>query len=265
MGACTELGHLMIVTELMPKGSLHDLLANPKIEITLLQKIRMMKDIALGMNWLHCSKPPIIHRDLKPTNVLVDDNWNLKICDFGLSAVKRTDTLVDDGAAPGTPLWMSPEVLRGEELNEKADVYSFAIVCWEIYERKEPFDHHDSYTTFVNAICNEKERPPLSDKMHPKLKKLISDCWQDNPELRPSFSQIITTLEDIMISCAVSDPDAQNLWKKVADTKTKIPFRTFAQRLWYSVDMGAPDIDSDEYLCMESLLAEQDKKEETGK
>lgn len=71
MGACTELGNLMIVTELMPKGSLGDLLANPKIEITLLQKIKMMKDIALGMNWLHCSKPPIIHRDLKPSNVLV--------------------------------------------------------------------------------------------------------------------------------------------------------------------------------------------------
>lgn len=71
MGACTELGHLMIVTELMPKGSLGDLLANTKIEITLLQKIKMMKDIALGMNWLHCSKPPIIHRDLKPSNVLV--------------------------------------------------------------------------------------------------------------------------------------------------------------------------------------------------
>lgn len=70
MGACTEPGNLMIVTELVNKGSLTSILRS-KIEITLLQKIKMMKDIALGMNWLHCSKPPIIHRDLKPSNVLV--------------------------------------------------------------------------------------------------------------------------------------------------------------------------------------------------
>lgn len=263
MGACTELGHLMIVTELMPKGSLHDLLANSKIEITLLQKVKMMKDIALGMNWLHCSKPPIIHRDLKPTNVLVDDNWNLKICDFGLSTIKRSDTLVDDGAAPGTPLWMSPEVLTGQEINEKSDVYSFAIVCWEIFERKEPFDNHDSYTTFVNAICNKKERPPLSNKLHPKLRYLIEECWQEKSDARPSFGQIIPILEDITVSCALNDIDAQNLWKKVADKKTTIPFRNFSHRLWYLLDKGAPSIDSLDYLCMESLLAEQDKKEET--
>lgn len=71
MGACTEPGNLMIVTEIVNKGSLTSILRSKKIEISLLQKIKMMKDIALGMNWLHCSKPPIIHRDLKPSNVLV--------------------------------------------------------------------------------------------------------------------------------------------------------------------------------------------------
>jgi len=62
MGACTEPGHLAIVTELMPKGSLYDLLHDPKIELSLLQKLKFARDIALAMNWLHCSKPPIIVR-----------------------------------------------------------------------------------------------------------------------------------------------------------------------------------------------------------
>jgi serine/threonine protein kinase len=102
MGACTEPGNFAIVTELLPGGSLHDLLHNPKVAISLLQKVKMLKDIALGMNWLHCSKPAIIHRDLKPTNVLVDEHWNMKICDFGLSAINRTESIVDQGVAPGT-------------------------------------------------------------------------------------------------------------------------------------------------------------------
>jgi serine/threonine protein kinase len=70
MGACTEPSHLAIVTELMPRGNLFDIL-HSNIEISLIQKIKWAKDIAQGMNWLHCSKPPIIHRDLKPTNLLV--------------------------------------------------------------------------------------------------------------------------------------------------------------------------------------------------
>ena len=79
MGACTTAGHLAIVTELMPRGSLHDVLHDAKVDLPLTMKLKFARDVALAMNWLHCSHPPIIHRDLKPSNVLVDENWNLKV------------------------------------------------------------------------------------------------------------------------------------------------------------------------------------------
>jgi sterile alpha motif and leucine zipper-containing kinase AZK len=123
MGACTEQGNLMIITELLPKGDVQSILRNPNMKISLLKKLHMAKDVAQGMNWLHCSNPPIIHRDLKPSNLLVDENWTVKVCDFGLSAISRTEKITDGGIAPGTPLWMSPEVLTGKPINEKVDIF----------------------------------------------------------------------------------------------------------------------------------------------
>ena len=70
LGACFTPGNYFMVTELMPRGSLHDLLKENK-EIPFKKKMKMAKDAALGMNWLHCSKPPFIHRDLKTQNILV--------------------------------------------------------------------------------------------------------------------------------------------------------------------------------------------------
>lgn len=68
---------------------------------------------------------------------------------------------------------MSPEVLRGKPLNEKSDVYSFAIVLWEVMTRKEPFETHDSYNNFVRAVCDKRERPPIPADVPAPIKKLM--------------------------------------------------------------------------------------------
>lgn len=264
MGACTEPGNFAIVTELLSGGSLHDLLHNPKIPISLLQKVKMLKDIALGMNWLHCSKPPIIHRDLKPTNVLVDEHWNMKICDFGLSAINRAESIQDQGVAPGTPLWMSPEVLRGKPLNEKADIYSFAIVCWEILTRKEPFENHDSYNNFVRAVCDDKERPPIPEGTHPSLASLMEACWHEDCDLRPAFSAILPILDDAMLKIGIPDPNMRTFWKKLSGGgyKDRLPFTTFAKHLWHELGLGSAVPKTASYKCMHSLLANRHDHDE---
>ncbi len=78
--------YYFIIQEFMPKGNLFEYLANPAVLLDEHTRLKMAKDIALGMVYLHQRKPPIIHKDLKSLNILVDELSRLKICDFGMQA-----------------------------------------------------------------------------------------------------------------------------------------------------------------------------------
>eukprot|EP01095_Lingulamoeba_sp_RSL-Kostka_P005619 TRINITY_DN1702_c0_g2_i1.p1 TRINITY_DN1702_c0_g2~~TRINITY_DN1702_c0_g2_i1.p1 ORF type:complete len:564 (+),score=180.30 TRINITY_DN1702_c0_g2_i1:100-1791(+) len=216
MGACTVLGEMMIVTELMPKGDLENMLADKKIQLSMLTRMKMAKDAALGMTWLHGSNPQFIHRDLKTSNLLVDENNRIKICDFGLSQIKKHGELLLDGVegAKGTPLWMAPEVMAGRNFNEKADVYSFGIVLWEILTRREPFEEFDNFEDFRSAVCFDNVRPIIPNDCHPSLRRLIECCWQPNSERRPSFPEIVAALEHIIVDYAIQDSVGRRMWKE---------------------------------------------------
>lgn len=116
MGAVTRPPNLSIVSEYLPRGSLHKIIH--RCEIDEKRRIKMALDVARGMNCLHTSVPTIVHRDLKSPNLLVDDNWTVKVCDFGLSRLKHS-TFLSSKSTAGTPEWMAPEVLRNEQSNEK--------------------------------------------------------------------------------------------------------------------------------------------------
>lgn len=113
------------VTEFLERGDLFAVLRNPENRLTWAKPIlRMTIDTSRGMAYLHSMKPPIIHRDLKSMNILVSSTWGTKVSDFGLSREKSVDETM---SVTGTPLWLPPEMIRGERYTEKADVYSFGI------------------------------------------------------------------------------------------------------------------------------------------
>jgi len=124
-----------IVMEYMENQSLSLVLSNSKIALDEKQKIETALQVAQAMYYLHTCNPPIIHRDLKSSNCLVDEYFRIKLCDFGISKIRR-DQQNYSTKTVGTYQYMAPETISKSIYTTKTDVYSFGILLWEIWTRK---------------------------------------------------------------------------------------------------------------------------------
>jgi serine/threonine protein kinase/ankyrin repeat protein len=205
---------LCIVSELFPGGSVHDLLFKRRKRLSKHQKLRIAIAVARGMLYLHSCKPQILHRDLKSSNVLVDESLNrIAICDFGLSALRRAGAgessnygSACDADTMGTPYTLAPEVMGGEPYTDKADVYSYSIVLWELLTRKKPFENLMP-VQLMYKVYAQNARPPLGE-VYAEFQALLSRCWERDPQSRPDFGTILDILEDISLELATNAEDA---------------------------------------------------------
>uniref|UniRef100_A0A0D9VPT3 non-specific serine/threonine protein kinase n=1 Tax=Leersia perrieri TaxID=77586 RepID=A0A0D9VPT3_9ORYZ len=208
MGAVTRPPNLSIVSEYLPRGSLYKILHRPNCQIDEKRRIKMALDVAKGMNCLHISVPTIVHRDLKSPNLLVDNNWNVKVCDFGLSRLKHS-TFLSSKSTAGTPEWMAPEVLRNEQSNEKCDVYSFGVILWELATLRMPWSGMNPMQV-VGAVGFQDKRLDIPKEIDPLVARIIWECWQKDPNLRPSFSQLTSALKTVQRLVTPSHQEAQS-------------------------------------------------------
>ncbi|KAJ0404978.1 hypothetical protein P43SY_004895 [Pythium insidiosum] len=197
IGACTD-PKLMILTEYCSRKSLYEVIhGNNFASIPWKYKVRMMLDAARGIQYLHSKR--IIHRDIKSHNFLVDDDWRVKVADFGISKVLDNDA--NAFTQCGTTGWVAPEVLLDEDLGYtfKADNWSFAIVMWEMVAdgMQNPFIGM-APIKFYNQTVHNGIRPPFPDNVDSEYAALINECWHSNPSDRPSFTEIVSRLEKIV-------------------------------------------------------------------
>ncbi|XP_019436718.1 PREDICTED: serine/threonine-protein kinase EDR1-like isoform X2 [Lupinus angustifolius] len=221
MGAVTRPPNLSIVTEFLPRGSLYRLLHRPNSQLDVRRRLRMALD-ARGMNYLHNCTPVIVHRDLKSPNLLVDKNWVVKVCDFGLSRIKHS-TFLSSRSTAGTAEWMAPEVLRNEPSNEKCDVYSFGIILWELSTLQQPWGGMNPMQV-VGAVGFQHRRLDIPDDMDPAIADIITKCWQTvlllyyrDPKLRPTFAEIMAALKPLqkpIVGSQVPRPSAPGKHEK---------------------------------------------------
>ncbi|CAN1856374.1 Probable serine/threonine-protein kinase SIS8 [Linum perenne] len=195
MGAVTRSPNLSIVTEFLPRGSLYRLLHRPNNQLDERRRLRMALDAARGMNYLHSSTPVIVHRDLKSPNLLVDKNWVVKVCDFGLSRMKHS-TFLSSRSTAGTAEWMAPEVLRNEPSDEKCDVYSYGVILWELCTMQQPWGGMNPMQV-VGAVGFQHRRLEIPNDMDSTIADIIRSCWQTDPRMRPSFAEIMAALKPL--------------------------------------------------------------------
>ncbi|CAI5746266.1 unnamed protein product [Peronospora destructor] len=201
LGACMEPPHRALVVELLQRGSLWGVLRMNRKSIDQEMRSRFIYDTAKGMSYLHHFERPILHRDLKSPNLLVDKNFNIKLSDFGLARVKAHVQTMTGNC--GTVQWMAPEVLGNQKYTEKADVFSFGIVIWEIVTGECPYDGMSQIQAAL-GVLNRNLRPNIPRDCPPFFSRLMKACWNRQPELRPSFPHIVNAFRTYQSSISES-------------------------------------------------------------
>uniref|UniRef100_A0A0E0MSU9 Receptor-like serine/threonine-protein kinase n=1 Tax=Oryza rufipogon TaxID=4529 RepID=A0A0E0MSU9_ORYRU len=212
IGFCVERSHRLLVYEYMPRGSLdkwiYYLHSNAPLDWG--TRKRIITNVARGLSYLHDEcRQRIVHLDIKPHNILLDDSFNAKVADFGLSKLIEREISKVVTRMKGTPGYMAPEWLTSQ-ITEKVDVYSFGVVVMEIISGRKNIDYSQSEENvqLITLLQEKAKKGQLedlvdknSDEMHLhkeeviEVMKLAMWCLQSDSSRRPSMSMVVKTME----------------------------------------------------------------------
>ncbi|TNM99552.1 hypothetical protein fugu_012585 [Takifugu bimaculatus] len=199
-GVCLEEPNLCLVMEYARGGTLNRALTGRRIPPHIL--VNWAVQIARGMQYLHEEAVvSIIHRDLKSSNILLlekienDDigRKTLKITDFGLAREWHKTTKM---SAAGTYSWMAPEVIKSSLFSKGSDVWGYGVLLWELLTGEVPYRGIDGLAVAYGVAVNKLTLPIPSTCPEP-FAKLMEECWDQDPHVRPSFSCILEQLSAI--------------------------------------------------------------------
>jgi serine/threonine protein kinase len=172
----------------------------------MLERLRVSYDIASAIAYLHGQS--IVYRDLKADNVGFGFDGRCKLFDFGFARrlpddpekKMKNDTYVMSGQTGSIP-HMAPEVWKEKPYNEKADLYSYAVLVWVILTLEMPyFEFARDMHLLAKRVMDEGHRPPINGKWPKKLQILLGKAWSEDMDERPTMEQVCITLKEIIAS-----------------------------------------------------------------
>lgn len=219
LGCCVELDYQpLLIYEYIPNGTLFDHLHTHRFDRPLhwLHRLKIAHQTAQALYYLHSSAlPPIYHRDVKSSNILLDDRFDAKVSDFGLSRlveIAEANKSHIFTSAQGTLGYLDPEYYRNFQLTDKSDVYSFGVVLLEILTREKAIDFNRKEENVNLVVYGKKmmKEERLLDMVDPALKDgatnleletmkslgfLAVACLEEQRQNRPSMKEISDEIE----------------------------------------------------------------------
>ena len=212
MGASIDKDNYYMITEYLPKGSLFDLIHTEKFKFDDKTKIKIAFDIAVAIKYLHSRN--VVHCDLKSSNVLLDDNFNIKLGDFGLSRFLNSGKEPTHGRI-GTPHWMAPEILKGGTYQFPADIFSYGMILWELITYKIPY-HNIDPMKIVDLITKEKKIVKVPNEGNPVLRRIAQRCIQYEPSDRPSLDVVLEVLGKVNKENSLVDNCTEEIYEFIS-------------------------------------------------
>ncbi|KAK6154018.1 hypothetical protein DH2020_013657 [Rehmannia glutinosa] len=214
---CTsrDCGELILVYEYIPNGTLADHLHGSRASpgsLSWMTRLNIAVEIASALAYLHASG--VIHRDVKSTNILLDDNFIVKVADFGLSRLIPMDVTHVSTAPQGTPGYVDPEYGEFYQLTGKSDVYSFGVVLIELISSKPAVDltRHRNEINLSTMAINKIQNKALHELVDPHVgfdsdykvrtmivavAELAFQCLQNTKDMRPNMHDVLSVLQEI--------------------------------------------------------------------
>jgi serine/threonine protein kinase len=240
---------IWIVCELCSLGSLRQLLDDHDRELPMEFRLKIALQVAEGMMYLHNQDPPIIHRDLKSHNIMVHETFTeaknnveekpenakssnisyrleqsnrstkmsseatvvAKIGDWGSARATLSGSRTMTHGV-GTACWLAPEVIKNARSSNFSDVYSYAIILWELATREEVYEGLES-TQIIASVANDNLRPEVP-KNNP-FSSLMVKCWCEEPNDRLTFKDIVKELNQIINELEQDEMQSEKIEEKI--------------------------------------------------
>jgi serine/threonine-protein kinase len=187
-------GMFYIAMECIEGVTLHRQLADQRV-IPVEEVVEYSRQVCAGLDYAHSHG--VVHRDVKPANIMIEADRTVKIMDFGIAKAGGSG-LTTAGQVLGTPNYMSPEQVKGRPLDGRSDLFSFAVILYEMVTGEKPFTG-ESVTTIVYKIVHETPIPPrdLDVTIHPGLSWVITKALSKSPDERfQSGAELVAALQN---------------------------------------------------------------------
>ncbi|MCI0331272.1 MAG: serine/threonine protein kinase [candidate division Zixibacteria bacterium] len=222
-----------IVMEYVRGRTLREILEQGKVPLE--AAIVIAHKVALGLGFCHSSG--VVHRDVKPGNILLSEDGEVKLTDFGIAKAQDASITVT-GTTLGSPAYMAPEQLRSMEVDRRADVFSLGVVLYEMLSGKKPFDG-DNYSAVITSILTAGAVPlcDLSPEIPARLSLLAAQMLEKDPDRRVSkMEEAAERLEGLMHYYGVSQ--RRELLRNFLASPDKFSREAQSQRVKRHLDSG---------------------------